>query len=278
VLVVSGHSGAPSSHVELNGSPAIFGLNASTGATLWSFSGYETTEHGRPYNIMPIIVADDTPSPSVLYETMDGAVFKHALLTGEILWSHPSPATDSSTTGGCAMAHGDGKRVLICVSNDGNHDTIDFHGLHRAFDVADGSLLWQTRTERGGQAAPAIADGRVFIGLMGGGAQKTELAPIGVGMMSALNLTTGELLWQTPTDANPSGEAVSCAPDTFNNAAVGADGTVYFGFYGGFVYAVDGVSGELLDSYEIKEGIQGAPAIGDGVVYFQGCTTLFAFR
>jgi outer membrane protein assembly factor BamB len=148
-------------------------------------------------------------------------------------------------------------------------------GLIRAIDVADGSILWQTHTELGGEAGPAIADGRVYVGLLG---FKQKLTPGHKGTMTALNVSTGEILWQTQTHANPSSGSASCVPDTFNNAAVGADGTVYFGWWGGHVYALDGATGSKLSSFATGSGIQGGPAIGDGVVYFQTCDNLYAFR
>ncbi|EOD38935.1 hypothetical protein EMIHUDRAFT_260616 [Emiliania huxleyi CCMP1516] len=98
------------------------------------------------------------------------------------------------------------------------------------------------------------------------------------GNMTALNASTGAILWQTPTHENPTMGAASCVPDTFNNAAVGADGTVYFGWWGGYVYAVDGKTGTILSSFQTQSGIQGAPAIGDGVVYFSTCEHLYAFK
>ena len=96
--------------------------------------------------------------------------------------------------------------------------------------------------------------------------------------MTALNASTGELLWQTRTHPNPRVVAATCIPDTFDNPAVGADGTVYFGWWGGHVYAVEGATGRTLSSFRTGSGIQGAPAIGNGVVYFQTCENLYAFR
>eukprot|EP00966_Prymnesium_polylepis_P172846 3997723-Prymnesium_polylepis.1 len=55
--------------------------------------------------------------------------------------------------------------MLVCVSML----KLLSRGLVRAIDVADGSVVWQTRTELAGEAGPAIADGRVYVGLLGFG-------------------------------------------------------------------------------------------------------------
>jgi len=262
---------------DAKGAVSVYAINATTGAPLWSFSQFVTTgQHGRPYNFMPVLVPDDTAGPTVLYETDYGAVFKHHLLTGAVIWNVIAPSEVTMTTAGCAMTGEDPRRrVLICVSNyDGEKYAVPTKGLVRALDVSDGSLLWQTRTDLQGEAGPAIADGRIYLGLLGFG-QATAGATYG--NMTALNASTGALLWQTRTHDNPLLKPASCAPDTFNNAAVGMDGTVYFGWWGGYVYAVEGRTGKVLDWYETKSGIQGAPAISDGVVYFPTCDHLYAF-
>ena len=278
VLVASGRAAAaPVGGVTEHGTPSVFVLDASTGAKLWSFWDFDgaASLEGSvgPYNFMPVVAVDDTPGPSLMYETSNGAVVKHDLMTGVVLWRITSPSNESSTTAGCAMTSAGAQGcTLVCVSTLG----LLQKGLIRAIDVADGSILWQTHTALGGEAGPAIADGRVYLGLLG--FQQAAITPGHKGTMTALNVSTGAILWQTQTHANPSIGSASCVPDTFDNAAVGADGTVYFGWWGGHVYALDGATGSKLSSFATGSGIQGGPAIGDGVVYFQTCEHLYAFR
>ena len=57
-----------------------------------------------------------------------------------------------------------------------------------------------------------------------------------------------------------------------------ANGTVYYGWQGGKLYAIEGSSGAVLSHYSVDAGTQGEPAIGpDGAVYFATCTQLLRF-
>eukprot|EP00966_Prymnesium_polylepis_P219037 5068562-Prymnesium_polylepis.1 len=71
--------------------PSIFALDASTGAKLWSFSEFEGAASlnpgsSGPYNFTPVVAVDGTPGPSLMYEACNGAVVKHDLKTGAVLW------------------------------------------------------------------------------------------------------------------------------------------------------------------------------------------------
>jgi len=68
-----------------------------------------------------------------------------------------------------------------------------------------------------------------------------------------------------------------CEPDAWANAAVDAKGTVYYGYQGGALYAIEGATGKVLSQYDAGAGIQGEPAIGDGFVVFATCTDLLIF-
>ena len=46
------------------------------------------------------------------------------------------------------------------------------------------------------------------------------------------------------------------------------DGTVYFGSYDNFLYAVDAATGQEKWSFETGDRVSSSPAVVDGVVYF----------
>lgn len=51
-------------------------------------------------------------------------------------------------------------------------------------------------------------------------------------------------------------------PDAFSAPAIDGNGTVYIGWHGGIVYALDGRDGSLISLYRGGEGAQSSPAIG----------------
>ena len=162
VVVVSGLAADAPMVRGMVSTPSVFALNASTGAPVWGFSAFEgpaSLSNGSygPYNFLPIIVVDDKPRPSLLYETADGAVVKHDLWRGDVLWRLAPPLggdNQTTTTAGCAMASEPvGRRMLVCVSNVGYSSQImsalslELNGVIRAIDVASGHVVWQTYTE-----------------------------------------------------------------------------------------------------------------------------------
>eukprot|EP00966_Prymnesium_polylepis_P218555 5058811-Prymnesium_polylepis.1 len=118
VLVASGRAAdAPLSKAQ-HSAASVFALDASTGSTLWSFSEFEGAASlergsGGPYNFMPVIAVDDTPGPTLMYETQNGAVVKHDLRTGAVLWRIASPSNESFSTAGCAMASAGAQRPML---------------------------------------------------------------------------------------------------------------------------------------------------------------------
>lgn len=75
------------------------------------------------------------------------------------------------------------------------------------------------------------------------------------GHMNAINIHTGEPVWQYETEGYVRG------------AASIAGNTVFFGSHDHFLYAVDLETGELKWRYETSGGIAASPAIVDGRVY-----------
>mmetsp|Transcript_41386 Transcript_41386/g.102881 ORF Transcript_41386/g.102881 Transcript_41386/m.102881 type:complete len:150 (-) Transcript_41386:194-643(-) len=141
------------------------------------------------------------------------------------------------------------------------------------------------------EAPGAAANGLFYYGAgknaPGSGAPLGSHAPW-PGVMEAINISTGQVVWSTKahtligyispraTDKIPTN--VECEPDSFANPSVGADGTVYFGWHGGMVYALDGRTGTVKSEYPTGTGIQANPAIGDGMVAFLTCNELIVFK
>ena len=102
------------------------------------------------------------------------------------------------------------------------------------------TLLWSYTT--GGISSPAVVDGVVYIGSMGGN-------------VYALNSANSAKLWSYAT-----GGAVWSSPAVVN-------GVVYIGSMDGNVYALNSANGTKLWSYATGGAVWSSPAVVDGVVY-----------
>jgi outer membrane protein assembly factor BamB len=100
-------------------------------------------------------------------------------------------------------------------------------------------------------SSPALATGKVYIGS-------------GEGWVYALNATTGDPVWSTPTRAG-----VVSSP-----AVVG--GIVFIGSNDGTVYALSARSGVVLWSTLTAAGLFSSPAVASGVVYSSSNGSLYA--
>jgi outer membrane protein assembly factor BamB len=132
---------------------------------------------------------------------------------------------------------------------DGTVFTISYeNGSLTAVDAATGVADWRfTIGDHTWLAEPAVAGGRVYTGA-------GDLL-----RFYALDETTGDLLWKIPiSGATLPPAVVEGDPDP----------TVYVAA-GDTLYAIDGATGSVLWSQEPTpvEGLSGAPAVADGVVY-----------
>lgn len=107
-----------------------------------------------------------------------------------------------------------------------------------ALNATTGALIWKYSGVNG---TPAVANGVVYSG--------TERA------LYALNASSGALLWKY-TGSGP-----------LDTPAV-ANGMVYFGSINTYVYALNASTGAFVWSYKNTAEIYSAPAVANGVVYF----------
>jgi len=75
-----------------------------------------------------------------------------------------------------------------------------------------------------------------------------------------------------------------CLPDSFGNAAIGGDGTVFVGFQSGDFMGIndkDGngqISPDEIASFNTGRCAQGTPAIAPGMLAFTPCHGLYVFK
>jgi outer membrane protein assembly factor BamB len=246
------------------GSPnySFYALDASTGATLWSFNT------GSPVQSSPAVA-----NGVVYFGSGDDNVYALNASTGAKLWSY-------TTGGGIDSSPAVVNGVVYFGSEDDNV---------YALNASTGAKLWSFTTGSGIGSSPAVANGVVYVGSSDGN-------------VYALNASTGAKLWSYDTNALNGGPVISSpavvngvvyVSSGFNsngivyalNAGTGAllwsyatggevwsspsvvNGMVYIGTYAGSVIALNASTGALLWSFGTSEFWQSSPAVANGVVY-----------
>jgi uncharacterized repeat protein (TIGR01451 family) len=232
----------------------VYALNASTGATLWSFGGGAVASTGAP----PVVA-----NGVVYFGAFDNDVYALNATTGRKLWSfttggivvYPAAVVNgvvyvgsndhnvyalnastgaklwSFTTGGTAFSFVVENGVVCVGSNDGNV---------YALNASTGTELWSFFTGFPPVPSPAVADGVVYVGSNDG-------------HVYALNASTGAKLWSF-TGASPQV----------------ANGVIYVGSADGHVYALNASTGAILWSFD--DGVPVGPlVVANGVIYV-GCS------
>jgi polyvinyl alcohol dehydrogenase (cytochrome) len=161
---------------------------------------------------------------------------------------------------------------------DGHHDEQqDFigagqkSGVYSAFDPDTGDFRWGTQVGPGGTLGGiewgSATDGeRIYVAISNSG-QLQYAAGTGVGTAgswSALDPTTGEILWQTP---DPNG-AVDTGPMTVANGVVYAPSMGAATASTPNMFALDAKTGEVLWSFPSGGSVQAGAVVVDGTVYW----------
>lgn len=263
---------AATSHDE--GNDVIHALNASSGSHEWSLSLQRAV-----YNIMPAVLGD-----TFLFMDKTGGVFRASLEDGSVLWHAPG-SKGSFATGGLAL----GPHGLVFASSNRNGMK---QGVVHAHSVEDGSVCWTRDFDMEASSAPGVLDldsegPAVVVGLGDNPANGDGLLSH-AGRLVALDALTGRERWafrppvhrgQLAKGAERSlahAEAMSL-PDTWTNPAIGGDGTVYVGWEGGVVYALDGRTGAEVSKHDAGYSFQGEPAIAPGYLVVASIFTLVGF-
>ena len=112
-----------------------------------------------------------------------------------------------------------------------------------ALDASTGRLIWQYAVRGEIKAAVAVAGGRVYAGLRDG-------------RVVALSARTGELIWEVQT-----GNKVFSSPAVL-------DGAVYVGSGDSFLYVIDAETGRVRWRYDAGDSIVSAPAVSAEALAF----------
>jgi polyvinyl alcohol dehydrogenase (cytochrome) len=202
------------------------------------------------------------------------------LKTGKVKWAKRLQGFDSFT-GACLFPSGTPNPNCPAVGSEdfdfgGSGPNIvgkfvgfgQKSGIYWALNPDNGNIVWSRPVGPGGflggMEMGTATDGKRIYAAIGNLEQHPyTLVPSGRqinwGAWSALDVTTGEILWQT---ADPT-------PGSMDLASVSvANGVMYAGSYTGAMYALDARSGKILWSFASGGSVMGGPSIVDGVLYW----------
>lgn len=239
-----------------------------------------------------------------------GLPHRLALCDGTLLWRNDQAPGGEMSTGGAIVEPSSG-RVFAVANHMVNGST---HGSVQAYDVTSGALLWQQATTMPTNNAPAVGkltegSDRLSVVVATGNnpvprgpleqAERTGFwsdgAPVAWdSRILALDAATGaptgwEYTPETYRKPLSYGDSLGdhlCLPDSWSNAAIGGDGSVYIGHMSGRIFAFhdadrDGVlsadKGEVT-SYFGERCYQGSPGLAPGMLVATPCDGLHVFN
>ncbi len=251
------------------GGDTLYGLNANTGATLWSYQadiGGTWGEAAAAANGVVYLGFNDGQ------HGMEGGIYAFKAQTGFPLWRYPFGVAVSPTVANGLVYFGIDNAVY-------------------ALDAATGEEKWLAVVGNVLTGPPAVANGRLYIGSYWDDT------------IYALDAVTGATLWSYPTAGPIEGTATVAAGVVYigsedknlyaldaatgafrwaylTGGAVGsptiANGVVYFGSGDFNLYAVNASTGALIWKYQI--GDVPSLAVANGVLYAANSENLWAFN
>lgn len=225
----------------------LFCLDAKTGELLWKFQTNSHTESTA-------CVAGDR----VVFGAGDDGIYCLEAKTGAKVWQYPG--TDDKRQGlhvdSSPVVEGD--RVYISSGNSNKFQNYRVVCL----ELSSGKKVWECDAlDLPAWGTPAVAQGRVFVGLSNGRLNQSNPNPRGA--MLCLDARDGRRLWRF--DAVTDGIHTQPVVDSYQ---------VYFGARDSHAYAVDVRSGELVWKTKMSAPVVSSPALarsGKGMassVYF----------
>ena len=217
----------------------LLALNASTGAILWNNSNGKGLSSPAVFN------------DSVFVGTSRGSVIRVDAETGEGIWeTRLLPSTTFTGISSSPKIAGD--RVFIGTFNESGGP-----GEVVALAEGDGHVLWRHGTGSVHFSTPAVADGTVYVGIMGTYNTTSQVSfepPYGV---VALDAATGGQKWFRTTGGSVAASPAVAGPNVIVPAKDGV------------VYSLNRTTGEVVWTSAVDAGISSPAVSGDAV--FVGC-------
>jgi len=295
---------------------AIYALDADTGELVWRYGaeGYRSTFSS------PAVFGDTLVVGEGLHETRDARIYCIDLAASEAagrgvkLWSLRTASHVESSPciydGKAYIGAGDDGFYCLDLAGDGDgeakiiwqakgDDYLDCEPSAAAFDgrvyfglgkggkavvcldAATGDRVWRVPTPYPAFGSPAIADGKVVVGMgIGNYILSAEQIADGVRKEMLKNKADDEAIREATKDIFPAGE-VWCldartgdvlwkftdVERTVLGSPAIADGRVYFASRDHKLYCVRLADGERISTFDAYAPMVGAPAVGDEYVY-----------
>jgi outer membrane protein assembly factor BamB len=235
-------SPAPPSVVTEGGVTTVFAVG---GSTVYAVDGATGTVHwSHEFGF----VATPAVANGVVYVaegSLDPALHAHDMETGAEIWAAPLHADRAVTPGHPVL---DGGMVFVGLAA----------GRLFALDQATGAQVWNR--DVGVSSHASAANGVVYVH-----SREVDYPSY----LVAIEQATGQPMWRVSLGRS--------AIYTFSGGASIANGVIYASGVGGWVMALDEVTGSLLWRSRTPNPAKSMPAVVDGMVYAASGNKLFAY-
>ena len=226
----------------------LYCLDGHTGKKLWAFDTSSEEENKLWGDIDTNSHVESSPvvaNGRVFFGAGDKGLYALDAVTGKKLWQYPTPG--DRRTG----LHLDGQVVVegdrvYCTS--GKSQTFDRPQVF-CVEAATGKKIWAIDVELPVWGAPAIRDGRVYVGVGNGRVNQSDEKPRG-GFL-CLDAFDGRRLWDT-------GEQIK---DAVHSKPVFTNKLVLFGSRDGNFYGLDRAGGKVIWKRDLGSPTVSAPAL-----------------
>ncbi|MCX5904748.1 MAG: PQQ-binding-like beta-propeller repeat protein [Proteobacteria bacterium] len=199
------------------------------------------------YKLSDAVAFSSSPAvagESVFASSSDGTVFSFDAATGKTLWTVEPP---SIPLGIAVVGAGASSPVIVddylyigCYGFNSSDTTAP--GILLCLKHQSGQKVWQFLADLPIDSSPAVSQGNVYVGDVGG-------------KMYCVNAQNGSKVWEFATD------------DTITGTPAVAEGFVYFGSADKKVYCLDAQSGDKQWEFETGDSIYSSPAVAGGKVF-----------
>ncbi|HLU31368.1 MAG TPA: PQQ-binding-like beta-propeller repeat protein [Acidimicrobiia bacterium] len=216
------------------GGPARTGVAEASGVR--SVDGYLWTyETAGPIEATPVAYGRNLIIPST-----DGTVYALDLTTGARIWTLRTEGriTTAPDVGQAALGEGQSPALVVIAGDDG---TVRARDALRDLETE----RWSTALDARIAASPVIAEGVVFVATRDG-------------RVHALDLASGEPVWQYPAE----GEGIG----TVSADLAVSEGVLYVGSEEGTFHLIEAASGTALCQVDLATAIVASPIVSEGAV------------
>jgi outer membrane protein assembly factor BamB len=135
---------------------------------------------------------------------------------------------------------------------------IDDDGSAKAIDKRTGQKLWETKVGTLAAASPAlgISQDLMYVALLSTNANAEQTHTAGNGLVAALSMKTGKIVWSKPIPAGTESSPLAWA------------NSVYFGDQTGTVDSLNATTGQVNWTYHASGAVKDGPALSNGILYF----------